>query len=307
MSQKIKCSNGMLTDVASCSTLAMSHTAGYTTPGGDDRKMVAGHSAHIALEHWLQGSDTDAAISAFLADYENYSNQYVEAKNAYHHDNLVRILDYSLRAHALDQMPFEVITTEREIEATLVDEPDCPVILVDRADGLVCNKENGSLWAMEHKTTGAAVTDHTWVMQWRMHPQIMAHIYCWRAEGYDVKGVLMNAIQFNRIPAPTDTKCRTHKIETRLCWASHIHQNLFEVQPSEDAYQAWILEQTANAKKYKRLLLGRGSVPQEGLTNGHCGHCHLQEFCYKGRNAYELLVTRDAPSWITRSGLYKED
>jgi hypothetical protein len=319
---KIKVSNSMLTNVRNCSTLAMASTAGYgLAQGGDDRKLEAGHAAHVALEHWLQGQETRACIDAFKATYEPYSNRYVESDNAYHCDNLSRILEYFFSAHPMGDMPWEVVATEREIEATLWEgsgypgvQEDIPVILVDRADGLVRNKTNDSLWAIEHKTTGAYLTAD-WMQQWRMNPQIMAHLFCWRAEGYDVKGVIMNAIHFGKVPTPKfkrlksgemkEQPCRTHQCPVSMCWQAHLQTQIFEVVPSQEVYDAWLIEQRANAAQYRKLLLGGGSIPQEGLVNGHCAHCWLQEFCYRGRNAYELLKMRDAPAWVTRSGLYE--
>lgn len=323
----IKTSNSMLQNVANCSTLAMTSSAGYGLANdGDTRKLEAGHAAHIALENWLQGLPAEGCIASFRAAYEGYSNRYVESDNAYHCDNLARILEYFFTSHPMSSMPWEIVATEREIEAELLSGAgafgesqhrvlDCPVILVDRADGLVHNRDNGSLWAIEHKTTGANIT-RDWMLQWRMNPQIMAHIYCWRAEGYDVKGVIMNAIHFGKIPVSKfnrlkdgtmhEKSCRTHGTPVSMCWQAHVQAQIFEVVPSEQVYNAWLVEQKANAEKYRRLLLSGGAVPQEGLTNGHCAHCWLQEFCYRNREAYELLAMRDAPSWITRSGLYSD-
>ena len=177
------------------------------------------------------------------------------------------------------------------------------VCLVDRSDGIVANKQNGSLWAIEHKTTGANLTTE-FKLAYRMDPQIMAHIYCWRSEGYDVKGVLMNVIQFKKVIQQTTAKCKVHKIEQRLCWAAHLGGEMFYVEPPPGVYARWLEEQQKNAAHYRDLLLGGGTPGMQGLVNGTCKNCSFSGFCYKGREAFDLLIKRDSPSWVTRSGLY---
>lgn len=309
----------MLVNMASCSTLAMMATQGWTTPGQEDTRLVAGQAAHVALEWWLQGQETPACMLAFRQAYEQHSNQFVPSDSALHLSNLERIMAQYFDSHPLLEMDFEVVTTEREIEAQLLPEGfwnEPPVMLTDRADGLVCNKENGSLWAFEHKTTSARI-DAGWTSQWSMNPQIMAHCFAWRSEGYDVKGVLMNAIGFGRYPLPQvefktnrrsgeeeEVLCKTHHVGKSLCWQAHIQGQLFPVVPDESVYENWLFEQKENARRYRALLTGSGEVAMEGLVNGHCRQCHLKEFCKSGRSNYGLLIKREAPAFVTRSGLY---
>ena len=117
---KIKVSNSMLVATGNCDTLAALRTANYSIKeGDDDRKMVAGHCAHLALEDWLQGAPSDICLGRFKTEYEPYSNQFIPSDNAYHHDNLRIVMEHFFDTHPLAEMTFETVLTEKEIEAEL--------------------------------------------------------------------------------------------------------------------------------------------------------------------------------------------
>jgi len=237
----------------------------------------------------------------------------------------------------LSEMPFEVVVhkgqiqSENQLFASLNSDyqldirHDQPydVHQSDKSDGIVRNRDNGSLYSLEWKSTGEWLGEDT-MSKYLMDDQVTTHTHVCRENGYDVAGVLMFIVQFNKLPTPsfttpkkgppTPVKCKSHHIAIADCWPSHLRFQRFFVDRSPEQIAQWKREAEREAYGYADALerfraagndFGAAEIPMEGLFNGTCRNCRLKTFCLSDRKRFDMLTTRtpNDPT-IIRSGVY---
>jgi CRISPR/Cas system-associated exonuclease Cas4 (RecB family) len=315
--KKLVISNSMLRSLGTCSTQAWLRTNGFSArlESEKDAPARAGRDAHVSFEKWHRGGSPDECVQAFLDLYRPFSDKYLLDKNRYHHENLARILHVFFATNPLSTLPYEVVETERQIELSLGVENEIEFIVSDKSDGLGRMRDSGDFYPIECKTVSWLGPDY--VRDYDLDSQITTHVEAWRRNGVDAKGVILQAINFNKLPDPgavtlvkktgeyRSSTCRTagHG-PVSDCWSQHVNFQRFVVTRSEQDIETWLRNVEKRIKDYQFLLEGTlKEAPQEGLF-GHCGKCEFLAFCKGHRANLEQLFKREREEGILYSGFH---
>jgi hypothetical protein len=319
MAKRLIISNSMLRSLGTCSTQAWLRTNGFSTHAESDKDapMRAGSCAHLAFEKWMRGSHVDDCVKTFLDAYQSFSDKYLLSNSRYHHENLARILEVFFSANPLSTLPFEVVETEKQIELSLGVENGVEYVVSDKSDGLGRMRDDGALYPIEHKTVGWLGADY--VRDYDLDSQITTHVEAWRRNGCDVKGVVLQAVQFNKLPDPfqvTKPNKKTGEVRSVTCrvpnhgpvsecWTQHVNAQRFVVTRSQEDVDTWMVNVWAQIRKYRDVLeTVLEEVAQEGLF-GHCGKCEYLNFCKGHRQNLESLFKREREDGILYSGFHE--
>lgn len=303
-------STSMLKEVEKCHTSAFLKSQGLYSIGdpAQSYRLQAGIAIHEVLHSWLRELSDDYCMSKFIAMYRPYSDKFVESNNAYHSSNLERLIAYWLSTHPIKEQRYRLVKGEYPRRAWLGKHE-----LSDKSDAIVEDITDGTLMAIEHKSTGSKVTAE-FAMLKRCDPQFKQHVYVCRANGYEVAGVLLNAIQINKIPDPVSRKCAEHKIAKQQCWTEHIKSGMFPITYSPEEMETWVSNTENALEEYYELISGKdisqlSSIPQQGIVGDRCGYCDYRRFCDSGRRNMTLLAPRsdrDDGEEIIHSGIVED-
>lgn len=241
-----------------------------------------------------------------------------------HVDNLSRVTEAFCAQCSPSDQPFRVVVhkgqaqSEQQIFMPLntIQPQRYNVVMSDKSDGIVEQLDTGDLYSLELKTTGAWLGADK-AEDYLMDGQFSAHTAVCRANGFDVKGVLLFLVQFSKLPIPDTTKCKEHKIPKKDCWPSHLRFQRYFIQRSDEQLAQWAREAEAAAYRYADTIErfngsftgepGWRGIRMQGLFNGTCKDCHLKSFCLSDRRNSASIVTRQVTdSTIVRSGVYEE-
>jgi hypothetical protein len=244
---------------------------------------------------------------------------YLLQKDKYHHENLSRILEVFFATNPLSTLPYEIIDTERQIEYSLGVENGIEFVVSDKSDALGRMRDGGAIMSVECKTTSFLGPDY--IRDYDLDSQVTTHVAAARANGIDCKGVILQAINFNKIPDPNavvylkkkgvltgeirPVTCRTagHG-PVSDCWTQHVNFQRFIVTRTEEDISTWRWNALKRVAKYHSILETElYLVDQEGLF-GRCGHCEFIQFCKGHRQNLESLFTREREEGILYSGFH---
>lgn len=322
--ERIVLSPSMAASVNTCTTQAMVRTLGLGLGAEETKQQKAGKSFHRAHELWMMGQDPDACLAEFHRDYDSYSDRNLTADDAYAKSNLASLLGVYLRRNPLHAQTWETIEAEQQIEVAAersMEGEDYELLLTDIHDGIVRDKISKLLWSRELKTTSSWDLAQ-YVRDYFLKGQIMSHIWTARQHGFPVVGVQLAVIRINKLPdlgrvtkAGTPYKCRTHGCACEDCWQAHVEFGVWDIQPGEAMIERWLEDSKDTGIKYlgqiyNYIRLDDGvinqhadltNLPREGVLNGSCGRCDLQEFCRVPDMA--KLTRRERDARIHASGL----
>jgi len=318
---KLIVSNSMLSSSIDCNTAAVLRTLGYTAQAeGSSPKLQAGNSAHLLLEAWLQGKPPDECLAIFEQSYHTFSDTYIPIVgrgSQLRWENLAKILSVYLSLNSLNAVDFDVVETERQLSIEVYREANLVIHFTDKMDGKGRMHADGSYASIEHKT--GEFIDDDWFSSYDMDGQITGHVFAGNATGEPVSGVMVNAIQFNKLPEivwnknGSVKKCSTHHIGLDLCQLDHAKfaRRLF-IRTADDIVQ-WKKELIYGALEYYKALVdckmsieGIHSVPMQGLLHRSCRKCQFKDFCRSGRNNRNYLMRApERDSNVLSSGLFE--
>ena len=312
--KKLVVSNSMLRSLGTCSTQAWLRTNGYSAASDENKAARAGRDAHVAFEKWMRGHKPDDCVQAFLQLYQPFSDKFLLSKDKYHHENLSRILEVFFASNPLATLPYEIIETEKQIELSLGTENGIEYVVSDKSDGLGRMRDGGAFFAIEHKTTAYLGPDY--IRDYDLDSQITTHVEAWRRNGIDVKGVILQAIHFNKLPDPfavTSPNKKTGEVRSVTChtaghgavsncWTQHVSFQRFVITRSAEDISTWLWNARKRIKTYQKVLETElYLVEQEGLF-GRCGRCEYATFCKGHRQNLESLFTREREEGVLYSG-----
>ena len=321
---KLIISNSMAASNTECSTQAVLRTLGYTGDPSENPKMVAGGSAHLLLEAWLQGKHPDECLKVFEDSYRKFSDFYVPDKgygSQLRWENLDKILSTYLGLNALNAVDFEVLETERQLSIEIYKEPGLTIHFSDKMDGKACKRIDGSCLSIEHKT--GEFIDENWFDRYSMDGQITGHVFAGNSTGPQVVGVMVNAIQFNKLPDLNDPsnlkkngefrQCKTHKMPLNACALDHVKWARREFIRTADDVEQWKHELISGALDYYKSLVdckgnidGIKYVRMQGLLHRACSRCSFRNFCNSHKSNMNYLLKAPArDSSVLSSGLFE--
>lgn len=211
--------------------------------------------------------------------------------------NLARIYEYSLENIERLLQGFTLIG--ESVERVFVYQFAPEIYLTGTIDALVKDAQ-GSIWVLEHKTTGSM--DMRWCDQWYTSAQGM--IYKWGAEqlfpGVEVKGMLVHGLELRVLPpydGNMEKKCSSHKVKYKECQGLHIKQQLIGpiryTQAQEKMWQDQIYLKALHLQNLRNLPVGvlqqQGIFAQSGNKGNLCRVCEYKDFCHKAGREFSLI------------------
>jgi PD-(D/E)XK nuclease superfamily len=237
----------------------LTYVRGYR-PAVDPGEMSWGSLIHAGLEAWWRAHQRGEAMLA-LAEAE-------AALGRYRADNLASIDDPAFaRAQVLivaydarwaDSMgALEVIGVEQEFIATIPGRKRLRV--AGKLDALVRKREDGSVWFIEHKTSGADLSPgSTYWQRLRMDPQVSIYFGGVRALGHDPHGCI-----YDVIVRPDQRPLKATPVEARKYTKatskepSRLYANQRETDESVEEFRLRLADAVAAAPEF---YFARGDV-----------------------------------------------
>lgn len=174
--------NSSLTTFRACPRLyQLKYTDGYR-PVDDSEDLELGSAMHVALESWWTDGDYDRAAALLPLKLDGLQLAKATVLLAgYHH----RWLD--------DRALYEVIALEAPFSFRIPGMRG--VKCAGKIDGIVRKVADGTVWLVEHKTTGSDLAPgSTYWQRLGMDSQISMYFDGARSLGYDVAGCLYDVI-----------------------------------------------------------------------------------------------------------------
>lgn len=313
--------NTILRSTAECeSAVALRHVLGYTIPD-EAFALECGTASHEVLAEYLKGDTAERCLARYEMLYRGYSEDN-GLDNSTHPSyrlswtNTDKILSEWFATHSLGGFNFSVNPKLVEVgfEIPLSDECVCGHNEVDhrgggcryrgackcvlyapafvmwgRLDAIVQSQHDGSLYVLDHKTTGR-LTPY-WTEKFRNDSQMSG--YVWAAQktlGMPVTGVYINAIEYSKLPSDPVRKCREHGVVYAECGRHHMKSELLIYTRSPDQLDEWRRTAIHLARKYRDLIHRVKNIDDvltetrmEGTFTGACGFCSFSKFCQANR------------------------
>jgi hypothetical protein len=282
--------NSILESVAKCATQAiMRYGFGYTTPEG--KKFAnAGKLVHECHASYFSNWSAPAAMAVFDARYDALLGDSVDSmdgKDACQKENMRDLVQQYYLTHPQEYFPFEpVVEGIEKVHSSQLAED---VMFFGLVDLPVREKATGALYACDHKNRFGYISEW-WTKKFSLTSQFTGYVWVLQQMyGETVPGVYINAIQMQKLPDPTSTKCKTHKVPYEQCRLQHAKAQLFISTRSPVALEKWYVQAKHLAKRYRLLLQAFASVdmvqhaPDEGRFNGACTFCDFRKWCRADR------------------------
>lgn len=316
--------NTTLRATAQCeSEVALRHVLGYTVLGEEAYALECGTATHEVMADYFKGKSAEYCLQKYELLYHGYS----EDQGLDHPEhpayrlswtNTDKILKEWFETHPLDGFSFRVNPELVEVgfEVPLSDEcvcghdeplhsrlggqPRClfegcscqayrpAFVMWGRLDAIVQSQHDGSIYVLDHKTTGR-LTPY-WTEKFRMDSQMSG--YTWAAQktlGMPVVGVYINAIEYSKLP-DSSRKCTNHGVPYSECGPLHMKSELLIYTRSPDQLEEWRLSAIQLARKYRELhrtipdlATALTNTRMEGTFTGACGFCTFNKFCQANR------------------------
>lgn len=261
---------------------AFRYRDGLSSPA--TKPMVKGTIVHEALAAWWSGADWAEAF------WESVGAQEVSPAEETIDDSLWLVSRY-VRWYAADRPLWKVVANELELKAKL---PRVGNVVLGYIDQIMEDVETGELWLVERKT----MSDWQRLSYLSVDPQLTLYAWLVRENGWDVRGILFDAIRTYRW-APTKPTQRdlietsninflTKKAATE--WARlqvEIHPGVerdladsfqWLTQDRTDDHIRAALEEAIGAVR-RRLAIRRGARPLRNLGR-NCNNCFFKTECY---------------------------
>ncbi len=288
MTEPLYIDNSTLKAVAKCSTEAMLRYAYGWTTAEERAALLAGTAFHSLAEQHFKGAGASVSLGAFDATYREWSEANVSPTDRLAWGNLSRIVRRWIEAHPVAGLPFTVNPDLVEVGFAFPLVPDGSIVFCGRLDGVA--EYQGSLYVLEHKTTGRISLD--WLDTFALDSQLSG--YLWAAQqhtGKPVVGAFLNALEFSKLPGGTTAsggparKCPDHKVTYDECGDMHATFRMTAVTRTPAAIEEWYKTAIHLARRYQDMLARwpkieqLGSVRTQGRWNGSCRFCGFKEFC----------------------------
>lgn len=302
--KSVTLSPSSLGSIATCTTQAwLSKRCGLTTREKSAALKVGG-CAHQAMAHFLKTrGDVAGAMQLFEQGYKEWALANVLSDNVRAWGNADEVLRAWLDANRdVERLPYvyDENMVEQHVEVELCRAGEMQVCLQGFIDLPVKERATGAPMLLDHKFTGWLTSDS--VSDWRLSAQFKAYAWMWgEARGENVRGVMINAVEWSRLPAVqwlksgAEKKCRTHNVPYSECRLWHAKKQLVVESVTPEELVVWkrdavrlakgfvsIWETFDNAGVDPRHVVGK--MPMEGTFSGACKWCEFKKFCSTGRH-----------------------
>jgi len=282
--------NSILEATATCHTqVLMRYVFGYCLKEGL-KIPNTGKAIHKAHETWFTTWQVEPAIAALEAAYDEWVGPYaadMEPGDDCQKQNVVDIVRQYYTNHPKESFPFEPIVEgiEQVHHAPLVDD----IEFFGLIDMPVRAKVVGSLHVCDHKNRFGYINEW-WTKKFSLTSQFTGYVWLLQTlYNETVPGVYINAIQVKKLPDPTSTRCKTHKVPMSECRLEHATSQLFISQRTPVAIEKWHGEAVRLAREFKWLKENYVGVEMvqhardQGRFNGGCTFCDFRKWCRADR------------------------
>jgi len=310
---KFRVDNSALQAAMACSWKAWCrYGLGYTTKG-ERAELLAGQSAHAALEYHFSSCTGGAELGTtplqvFDDHYRAWSQSNLAADDKLSFQNTYTIMQRYLEEHphlgdgkfkGMPQLTIHPERVEVPFEVPLVASEN--IYLVGKID-LVPDYLNGYA-ICDHKTTGTI--NAFFKQRFKRNSQKPAYLWASRQVlDKPVLGFFINAIEFAKLPSDPKRKCGTHNLKYSECREMHAKWELFGPYEVNDfAIDSWLADAQACAIKFRDLVAAAPdlshaqSIAQEGLFNGGCNFCEFSDPCDMGVRPHLLEANLVLQPW----------
>lgn len=146
-----------------------------------------GKAIHGGLDYWYQGHKAEVCIERFK---ELYPHQQDESDLAKTQENGLLLLTKYFHRYQDDFDKYEILGVEEKIEFELGGKEYCV-----KCDTVVRNKKFGSVYGLEHKTTGKSLTYDYW-SRFDPNSQLNSQTAGIKAKYRECSGIIVNSMSF---------------------------------------------------------------------------------------------------------------
>lgn len=284
--------NSMLEAVALCDTKAlMQYKFGLVSAGGKVKANI-GKAIHSAHHVYFMGWDSGPAMEVFSAQYDRLVSDAecadMEANDPCIKANVTEILAQYYKTRPKAFFPFTPLVEGMEM-----------VHKVPLADGVeffglidmpVRENSTGALMVCDHKNRFGYINEW-WTKAFGIKSQFSGYVWVLqRLFDEAVPGIYINALAIQKIPNPTTTRCKVHKVPYNQCRLQHVTAKLFVVSRGHEMLGQWEADAKALAARWLRLKAACSGVDMvkymgmQGAFSGGCTFCDYKKFCSAGRS-----------------------
>lgn len=272
----------------------LTYVRGYR-PVVDPESMAWGSLIHAGLEAWWNAHQRGHGLIA-LADAESalaayYATNRAALDEAAYARAQVLMAAYDTR-WASSMAEFEVLGVEVEFVATIPGRRRLRV--AGKLDVLVRKRIDGSVWFVEHKTSGADLSPgSTYWQRLRMDPQVSIYFGGVRALGHDPHGCIYDVIvrpdQRPLKATPVEARKYTKATKTE---PSRLYANQRDVDETTEEFRARIADAVAAAPD---LYFARGDVVRLE-TEIADSECDVEELALQIRSGPQTGISPRNPN-----------
>lgn len=282
--------NSMIQSFAICEMQAWLRYMMHRNTAQGKATLMAGHATAVCLASFRRDWKIPEALAVFDRDYKDWALHNVERDDAREWHNCRNILHQYMLANGPDQQTrFQVIPELIEVTFELPLTKEGDIIYIGRID-LIPVWETGDYVVLDDKTTGDNLSTY-WANKWKTDSGGSGYVWALRQKGYTVQGLIINAIQFRKLPDDPHKTCSRHKVKFVECGIRHARWELFGPYPREDGYleqwrqdTVWLARQFLEYRERYPELTDAPFLPMRGQYNTGCKNCDFPEYCLSGRN-----------------------
>ena len=331
--------NTTLRALASCDTRAvLRHVFDLVPVDSEERyPLECGIAVHEMMADYLQGKSIEYCLRKYELLYRGQSED-ASLDDPEHplyrlsFTNTAKILNAWFEEHPLFGFSFSVNPklTEVGFSVPLSDECVCghaepdhndlgcryrgrcscseyhPAFVIwGRADAVVQNNADKSLYVLDHKTTKQV--SPFWVEKFRGDSQMSGYVWAiQKTLGQTITGVYINAIEFSKLPSDPVRKCKKHGVVFAECGPLHMKSQVLIFTRTPEQLESWRQTAIALARRYRNLyamkneergLKELSEVLQQGTFTGDCSFCDFKHFCSAGRPVHYASAMLTEKPW----------
>src|SRR5262245_55354459 len=298
----LRLNNTMLSKIQTCTTQALLAWH-HWTDAEEHAALRAGIAAHAALERYFSAPEmSELAMETYTEEYRPWAHEHVAPSDRLSYRNTSQILQAWMEQHPLSALPFIVRHTEIPFEVPLDAKGD--IVLTGQMDADADLRETGDRIVVDHKTT--ATVSSWWSSQYRLSSQVSTYVWALRRHlgGEKVVGMVINAIEFSKLPTDAARKCRQHAVPYAECSTLHARwQMIGPIGRSPAQLAMWRTSALKAAQDFRRVLEEHPTLDTiheceaQGQFTGACRGCPAQAWCETGRDLEMLpaLMQHEAP------------
>ncbi len=216
-----------------------------------------GKAIHAGLETYYKGGQAQDAIRAFRQAYPENLDPEDKAKTV---ENGQTILAEYIKHYAAQDAGWEVLDVEKPYVGSIFGRE-----FLVKKDMVV--KQQGCIYAVEHKTTGKAFNWDYW-NQFEPNSQISAQVWSTIQQYGECSGVIVNSLRFGH-------RQRVYKGEPAGFYWEFQRQVFNRNQEQVKAWLEDITSWTARLEETRLAPLGQVWLKNEG----QCRYCSFKEVC----------------------------